>query len=66
MKKKSYFCFIITTKKINIMSTSNLTIEQIRAMEPGREKWEAYNNYKNRNKSKSRFTTSIRSPKIKK
>jgi hypothetical protein len=62
MKKKQYICITLKKKGDN-MESLNLTLEQIRAMEPGRAKMEAYNNYMN--KPKKSFTSKIRRPKIK-
>jgi hypothetical protein len=44
--------------------STELTIEQIRAMEPGRAKMEAYEAYKNAGKGRQRFTSKIRKPYI--
>lgn len=44
--------------------STELTIEQIRAMEPGRAKMEAYEAYKNAGRGRQRFTSKIRKPYI--
>jgi hypothetical protein len=44
------------------MKTTTLTLQQIRAMEPGRAKMEAYEDYRNARKGKERFTSKIRKP----
>jgi hypothetical protein len=44
------------------MKATELTIEQIRAMKPGRAKMEAYEAYENAGKGKERFTSKISKP----
>ena len=62
-----YLC-IITLKQRDMKTkeATTLTLQQIRVMEPGRAKMEAYEAYRNAGKGKERFTSKIRKPFISK